>query len=191
MIFLRKKLFYNNKALSPIFATLIILAVVTVLFIPVFIWVSGMSSQTQDSWQASGTAASERIVIEEVSLTSAPNPGSCIVYVRNIGETAVTINDVMISLANGTKTHTYQKLPSQYPTPTPTPPATPIPQLSTVNASNPSTTLVSIVKGDLIQLNIPNVACMDQTFSITAGAAYNVQVFTTRGVGDSYQVVAK
>ncbi len=56
----------NEKALSPIFATLIILAVVTVLFIPVFIWATGMTNANQDSWQQSATAATERIVIEEV-----------------------------------------------------------------------------------------------------------------------------
>ena len=87
----------NNQALSPIFATLIILAVVTVLFIPVFSWVAGISSSTNDSWQLSGVTATERIVIEELSLKGGET--ACTIYVRNIGQTAVTIDNVFISLS--------------------------------------------------------------------------------------------
>jgi flagellin-like protein len=185
-----KKLQANRRGLSPIFATLIILAVVTVLFIPVFIWASGLTSSTQDSWQTSGVAATERIVIEEVSLSSGASPQSCIIYVRNIGETAVTINNVIITLADGSAVHAYQKLPSIYPSVTP--PITPAPQLSTYDPqpTTPPKQLQSIVKGDLIEISIPNIACMDLSFQITPDQAYTIKVFTTRGVGDSYQVVA-
>jgi len=93
------------RGLSPIFATLIILAVVTVLFIPVFIWATNISSQNQESWQLSGTIATERIVVEEVNLKN----GTTTIYVRNIGKTAVTIGSVLISRADGTDiVHTYQ-----------------------------------------------------------------------------------
>ena len=95
---LLKKLRLNRWALSPIFATLIILAVVTVLFVPVFIWASGMTSQTEDSWTLSGQAATERIVIEEVSLKA--DQTACTVYVRNIGKTPITINNVLISVSD-------------------------------------------------------------------------------------------
>ena len=99
------KLRWGNKALSPIFATLIILAVVTVLFIPVFIWATNITSQTNDSSTQSGMTTTERIVLEEISMLSgSPN---CIAYVRNIGATSVTINDVIISLPTGSL-HVYQ-----------------------------------------------------------------------------------
>ena len=150
----------NNQALSPIFATLIILAVVTVLFIPVFIWVSGMTSQTQDSWVLSGLTATERIVIEEVSLKDGQT--TCTIYVRNIGKTTVTINDILISLADGSGTiYPYDK-----------------PQISCVPSS--------IVQGQLITVTILNFG----SFTPINGVAYSVKVFTTRGVSDSYQVVA-
>jgi flagellin-like protein len=187
----------NKKALSPIFATLIILAVVTVLFIPVFIWATGIASQNQESWLQSGLTATERIVIEEVSFndtsTSILNIQNCTIYVRNIGETAVTINDVIISSPNG-DVHTYQKLPMPYWTKIPIPL-----QLSTIvpltscplNQNN----MVSMIKGDLMELRLPRLNCTDppltsNPFRIASGTTYTIKVFTTRGVSDAYQVVA-
>src|SRR4030065_460162 len=104
----KKRLTISKRALSPIFATLVILAVVTVLFVPVFIWATGMTSQTQDSWTLSGLIATERIVIEEVNLKD--NSDSCTIYVRNIGKTAASVNGVLIYLSDGTgETHTYDR----------------------------------------------------------------------------------
>lgn len=179
----------NCRGLSPIFATLIILGVVTVLFIPVFIWASGITASTQDSWQQSGVAATERIVIEQVSVARSSSPQSCTIYVRNIGETVVTINDVLISSADGSNTHTYEKKASLYPTPTPTPPATPTPQIKTVYPQATASPLNSVIKGGLIAIVIPNLACVDPNFRITSGTTYTIQVFTTRGVGDTYITV--
>ena len=152
-----KKLRLNGRALSPIFATLIILAVVTVLFIPVFIWASGMTAQTQDSWTQSGQTATERIVIEEVSLVAGQS--RCTLYVRNIGKTTVSINDVILSRADNSQViQIYDK--GQF-------------------SANPT----YITQGNLLTLTIPNLGFAAQ--SIT----YSIQVFTTRGVGDTFQVV--
>jgi flagellin-like protein len=164
----RKKRFtLNEKALSPIFATLIILAVVTILFVPVFIWATGTSSQTEESWQTSGLIATERIVIEEVSLKA--GLPTCSIYVRNIGKTTVTISDVLISLPDGS-TFTYEKTNGE---------------LSTIKPAtgNPQN---SIVQGELIEIDITNY----KGLALVRGQRYNVKVFTTRGVGDLYQVVA-
>lgn len=92
-----EKLSIDNKAISPIFATLIILAIVTVLFIPIFIWATGTSSQNEDFWTASGLVVTERVVIEEVNM----NSGDCTIYVRNIGKTSVTINNILITSPDG------------------------------------------------------------------------------------------
>ena len=94
----RKRTVSNKRGISPIFATLIILAVVTVLFIPVFMWATGTSSETEDFWESSGITVTERIVIEEVSLKST---NLCTIYVRNIGKTAVTINNILITSPDG------------------------------------------------------------------------------------------
>ncbi len=150
----------NNEALSPIFATLIILAVVTVLFIPVFIWATGMTSQTEDSWETSGIIATERIVIEEVSLRA--GTASCTIYVRNIGKTAVSIDNVFISLSDGTGALNVYSLPTF--------------------TTSPS----SVVQGDLITVTLeePNLG-----FVPSPNETYTVKVFTTRGVGGAYQIV--
>jgi flagellin-like protein len=150
----------TTKALSPIFATLVILAVVTALFIPVFIWATGITSQTEDSWETSGTIATERIVIEEVNLRA--GTASCTIYVRNIGKTAVSVDNVFISLSDGTGVlHVYS-----------------LPTFTTLPSS--------VVQGDLITVTFvdPNLG-----FIPSANETYTVKVFTTRGVGDAYQVV--
>ena len=93
-----KALLDNRLGVSPIFATLIILAIVTVLFIPVFMWATGTSSETEDFWEASGLVVTERVVIEEANIQSI---GDCTIYVRNIGKTAVTIDNILIMYPDG------------------------------------------------------------------------------------------
>ena len=147
----------NCTGLSPIFASLIILAIVTVLFIPVFIWTTGLTAQTQSFWEISGLIATERTVIEEVSLR-AGNP-SCTIYVRNIGKTAVSVDDVFISSPDGSL-HVY-------------------------NSPGFSTDKTSVVQGDLMTVTIPDLG-----FTPVGNVTYTVKVYTARGVGDTYQVVA-
>ena len=148
----------DRKALSPIFATLIILAIVTVLFIPVFIWSTGLTGETKAFWHISGEIATERIVIEEVNLRGGiPN---CTIYVRNIGKTAVTVDDVFISSPDGSL-NIYGKVDF---------------------ISDPD----SVVQGDLMTLTISDLAGFNPLGNVT----YTVKVFTSRGVGDTYQVVA-
>ena len=146
----------NTLAISPIFATLIILAVITVLFIPIFIWATGSSGQTEDFWEASGLVVTERVVIEEVFMKSSDT--TCTIYVRNIGKTAVTIDNIFITSLDG-DLHVYD------------------------SGFNPEP--FSVIQGELI--TVENLAL---GFTINNGM-YIVQVFTSNGVGDSYQVVVE
>ena len=147
----------KDKALSPIFATLIILAIVTVLFIPVFIWSTGLTEETRSFWEVSGLIATERIVIEEVNLAGGvPN---CTIYIRNIGKSAITVDNIFISSLDGSL-HVYEK-----------------PSFST----DPD----SVIQGDLMTATIPNLG-----FNPVVNQTYTVKAFTTRGVGDTYQIVA-
>jgi hypothetical protein len=161
----------NKKALSPIFASLIILAVVTVLFIPVFIWSTNMTSQTQDFWNLSGQIATERVVVEQVSLIGNQPIPNCTIWVRNIGKTAVSIDNVFISA--GTDIHVYQKSKSE---------------LTTVNPLTGGS-LVSVIQGDLIEVRIPNLRASNPTFNIVNGTAYTVKISTAQGVSDSCDIV--
>ena len=151
----------NTKAISPIFATLIILAIVTVLFIPVFIWATGTTSETEDSWQLSGLIATERIVIEAVSLKADTESR---IYVRNIGKTTVSIDNVFISLSDGTDLNAYSK--SGTPTTFTTLPD-------------------SVIQGDLITIIFTSLGDL----TLVPDETYTVKVFTARGVGDTYMVV--
>ena len=151
----------SRTALSPIFATLIILAVVTVLFVPVFIWAAGTSSQTKDSWGQLGETSTELIVIEAVSL----KVDQITVYVRNIGITTVIINNVLIQDSQG-KIVTYEK-PSQLKTYVP---GTTVPK-------------ESIIQGELIAISISNPGDLNLN-----SASFVVKVFTQRGVSASYQL---
>jgi hypothetical protein len=155
---LNVKLRRKGKALSPIFANLLILAIVTVLFIPIFFWTTGLTVETKSFWELSGLIANERIVVEEVNLKGGVL--SCIIYVRNIGKPAVILEDVFISSDSSTL-HTFLK------------------------DVDFSTDFKSAVQGDLITITIGNLGFMpaiDET--------YTVQVYTTRGVGDTYQIIA-
>jgi FlaG/FlaF family flagellin (archaellin) len=152
------KISSDCKALSPIFATLIILAIVTVLFIPVFIWSTGLTAETKSFWNISGEIATERIVIEEVNLRG--GIPKCTIYVRNIGKTAIIVNDVFISSPDGSL-HTYGKADL---------------------TADPD----SVVQGDLTTITISDLG----SFVPLGNVTYTVRVFTSRGVGDTYQKVA-
>jgi len=149
----------NRRALSPIFASLLILAIVTVLFIPVFIWSTGLTAETKSFWEVSGLIATERIVIEEVNLRGGVT--SCTIYIRNIGKTAIIVDNVFVSAPDGTL-YKYERAQAQF-----------------------STDFDSVVQGDLMTINIPDLG-----FTPTLGDTYTVKVYTTRGIGDTYQVVA-
>jgi len=151
------KISRDRTALSPIFASLIMLAVVTLLFVPVFIWSTGLIGETQSFWEASGLIATERIVIEEANLKGGVL--SCNIYVRNIGKTAIIIDNIFISSPDGS--------------------------LYIYNKPNFSTDVVSVVQGDLMTITINNLG-----FNPKKGDTYTIKVFTTRGVGDTYQIVA-
>ena len=151
------KISSDSRAISPIFASLIILAIVTVLFVPVFIWSTGLTAETKAFWEILGLVATERIVIEEVNLRG--NVGNCTIYVRNIGKTAIIMDEVFISSPEGSL-YVYEE-----------------PQFST--------DFDSVVQGDLMTVDISDLG-----FTPTGNGTYTVKAYTTRGVGDTYQVVA-
>ena len=151
----------NKKAISPLFASLLILGVVTVLFVPVFIWSTGMTAETRSFWEILGLVTTERIVIEEINLRGGET--SCTIYIRNIGETAITIDNVFISSPDN-QLYIYEK--GDF-------------------TSDPN----SVVKGDLLTLTIPDLT-VQGSFTPTSELTYTIKVFTDRGVGDNYQIVA-
>ena len=145
------------------------LGIVTALFIPVFLWSSGLTSGTRSFWELSGMIATERIVIEEVNLQGGSS--NCTIYVRNIGKTAIIISDIVIS--DETLGLTYLHDTSKF---------------QTSRLEGQTWQLVpnlAIIQGDLMKIFIPTLG-----FTPTQDFTYMVKVFTIRGVGDQYQVKA-
>lgn len=159
------RIFRNSRGLSPIFAALIMLGIVTILFIPIFIWSTGLTSGTRSFWERSGMIATERIVIEEVNLKAGSS--NCTIYVRNIGKTGITISNIFIVKGEVGPTYSYDN--------------------SMFTTRNPVTNaqITSVVQGDLMKVYISNLG-----FSPATDTTYSVKAFTERGVGDTYQVKA-
>lgn len=157
--------FVDRKGLSPIFAALIMLGIVTVLFIPIFLWSTGLTAGTRSFWERSGLIATERIVVEEVNLKGGSS--ECTIYVRNIGKTDVSISDVFITDESTGAEHKYGQ--SQFTTRDPI-------------SNSP---IGSILQGDLMKVYVGNLG-----FTPTTGRTYIIKIFTGRGVGDVYQVKA-
>ena len=151
----------NKKAISPLFASLLILGVVTVLFVPVFIWSTGMTMETKSFWELIGLVTTERIVIEEVNLRGGESNST--IYIRNIGDTSITIDNIYISSPDN--------------------------QLNIYEKGDYNSDPHSVVKGDLLTLTIPDLA-VNGGFTPTSGETYTLKVFTERGIGDNYQIVA-
>jgi len=85
------KLRRNTKGLSPIFATLILIAIAVIAGIIVYMFTSG----TLASMMGGGTAGQEKVAIQGV------NPVTNVVLAQNTGGTDVTITDYIVKDAAG------------------------------------------------------------------------------------------
>jgi len=124
-----------------------------------------MTSQTEDSWSQSAKTSTERIVIEEVSLTNT----QILVYVRNIGKTAVSISNILIEDSDN-KITTYQESSSE---------------LTVVDPKTGTAKENVSVQGDLMALKITDLKELNLNSIV-----FSIKVFTDRGVGETYQLVA-
>ena len=87
----------NAKALSPIFATLILIAIAVIAGIVVYMFTSG----TIGSMTSGGTAAQEKAAVQGVDVTGV---GACTVLASYVsGGNAITINGAIVRDADGTQ----------------------------------------------------------------------------------------
>ena len=88
------KLIRNKKAISPIFATLILIAIAVIAGIVVYMFTSG----TIASMTGGGTAGQEKVAIQAVE-----GMGTTVtIYAQSTGGGNVTIDSVIIKTADGT-----------------------------------------------------------------------------------------
>jgi len=159
---MHKRIFSNKRAISPIFATLSLLVIVVVLFVPIFNWSTNMTVQVEDELEATGVASTECIVIEEVSLNL--DQSYCVIYVRNIGSTTASINNVLIEKGNTIKT--YQNGIGEF------------------AITNPETggARDCAVKGELLSIRINDL----KGLSLVRDQLYVIKVFTGNGIGEEF-----
>jgi flagellin-like protein len=88
------KLLRSKKALSPIFAVLILIAIAVIAGIVVYMFTSG----TIATMTGGGTAGQEKVAVQGVDTAEIPP----VAYAQNTGGTNVTITNYMIKNSAGT-----------------------------------------------------------------------------------------
>jgi flagellin-like protein len=94
-----------RRAISPVLATLMMVAVAVALSVIIFTWSQSFLSQTSEA--ASGQqaqqniAAQSGILIESATFNTAASPPTATVYVRNVGTTTVTVDSAQMVIRSG------------------------------------------------------------------------------------------
>ncbi len=91
-----KRLMKNRKGISPIFATLILIAIAVIAGVVVYMFTSG----TLSTMTGGGTAAQEKVSIQAAAGNSTSTKGFD-VWAQNTGSSVVTITSAIIKDGNG------------------------------------------------------------------------------------------
>jgi flagellin-like protein len=86
----------NSKAISPIFATLILIAIAVIAGVVVYMFTSG----TLATMTAGGTAGQEKVTVQAASIVFATS-GQTKVYLEQTGGPAATVNSLIIKDSSG------------------------------------------------------------------------------------------
>lgn len=92
-----KKFLKNGKAISPIFATLILIAIAVIAGVVVYMFVSG----TLATMTSGGTAGQEKISVQAASFSATNTGGTVTVYVEQTGGPLATVNGLIIKDSSG------------------------------------------------------------------------------------------
>jgi archaeal type IV pilus assembly protein PilA len=92
-----KKFLKNSKAISPIFATLILIAIAVIAGVVVYMFTSGTLATTTGG----GTAAQEKVSVQAVQYFGTSGNIYINVYAQNTGTSTVTVNGMIIKDTSG------------------------------------------------------------------------------------------
>ena len=92
-----RKFMKNSKAISPIFATLILIAIAVIAGVVVYMFTSG----TLATMTGGGTAAQEKVSIQAVAAIQNGASGNFTVYAQDTGSATVIINSAIIKDSSG------------------------------------------------------------------------------------------
>jgi len=88
----------NSKAISPIFATLILIAIAVIAGVVVYMFTSG----TLATMTGGGTAATEKVSVQGATISvGGSGTGKVTVYAQSTNNVAVTITSILIKDASG------------------------------------------------------------------------------------------
>ena len=99
-----KKFIKNSKAISPIFATLILIAIAVIAGVVVYMFTSG----TLATMTGGGTAAQEKISVQAASFKLGATPaGTVTVYLRANRRSTATVNGLIVKDSSGEHSGSY------------------------------------------------------------------------------------
>jgi flagellin-like protein len=93
-----KRFLNHNKAISPIFATLILIAIAVIAGVVVYMFTSG----TLATMTGGGTAAQEKVTVQGASIVTSATPDTMTIYAQSTNNIAVTVTSAIIKDASGT-----------------------------------------------------------------------------------------
>lgn len=91
-----QRLLKNSKAISPIFATLILIAIAVIAGVVVYMFTSG----TLATMTSGGVAGQEKVAVQGVTLSNTV-PGGLTVYAQSLNSLQVTVSSIVIKNTNG------------------------------------------------------------------------------------------
>jgi flagellin-like protein len=131
-----QRLMNNRKAISPIFATLILIAIAVIAGVVVYMFTSGTLSTMTNG----GTAAQEKITVQAASYSASST--TVTVYLQQTGGPAGTINGLIIKDGSGSTKAVATGISMTAPAPTPNPNPGPL-TIGTLTTVNGTVTLTS------------------------------------------------
>jgi len=157
-----KRLLKNRKAISPIFATLILIAIAVIAGVVVYMFTSG----TLATMTSGGVAGTEKVTIQAFSIASNPtntNPPTPAITLYVQSSTGATINAVIIKDSSGNTIGTF----------------TGTFKLAGSSTQDDSTTNVIASNGDLITVTGGTWTAGSGT--VTSGTSYTATLTTVKG----------
>jgi len=89
----------NRKAISPVIATLLMIAIAVAASILVYVWSMGLVGSLQGT---GGQQTREQLIMEAYNATAPSSGGTWTLYMRNVGPTTVEVAAVYIEGTNVT-----------------------------------------------------------------------------------------
>jgi len=172
----------RSRAVAPVLATLLMIAVAVAMSVIIFMWSQGFLSQTSESvgsqQGAQNQAAQSSIAIESTTFTIGSSKDNITIIVRNVGTVAVTLGSLSITGISSNAGFTGSLISTVSSGSLQTPTAS---DGSSWTVSSTGGSLSSIAKGESRTIKLTGPATAGSQTDITSGDVITVKVTTDRG----------